>query len=163
MSGAKASRRSVLLAIAAASLTACTNGPASTPAQTVSPSPEPDALLRGEVAAAERNLLASYDATMARHPALAAQLAPFRARHRRHLNAVEASGVVATRQPSATQTPPVPDDPGEALTVLRTAERNAAGARLAQCLRSEDAAVAELLAAAAACEAAHDTLLGAVT
>jgi hypothetical protein len=56
----------------------------------------------------------------------------------------------------------VPVDPAQALAAVRIAERAAAEARVADCLRSEDPELAQLLAAVAACEAAHDVLLGTV-
>jgi hypothetical protein len=172
-------RRLVLLGAAAASLAACTGDDRPPPATEGSPSrPEPDALLRTEVTSAERDLLALYQATVSTHPALAAQLAPFSARHRRHLDAVETSGPVATPAPTSASAPgtgppgtpsaaptpvappAVPADPAQALTALRAAERAAADTRVADCLRSEDPELAELLAAVAACEAAHDVVLG---
>jgi hypothetical protein len=161
-------RRLVLLGAAAAWLAACTGDDGRPPATEASPSgPEPDALLRADVAEAERELLALHLATVSTHPALAAQLAPFSARHRRHLEAVEASGPMATPQPSTAAasppggTPPaVPADAAQALAAVRTAERAAGAARIADCLRSEDPELAELLAAVAACEAAHDVVLG---
>jgi hypothetical protein len=172
-------RRLVLLGAAAVSLAACTGDDRPPPTTEGSPSlPEPDALLRGDVAEAERELLALHRATVSTHPALAAQLAPFSARHRRHLEAVEASGPMATPAPTSASAPgtgppgtpstaptpvappAVPADPAQALTALRAAERAAADARVADCLRSEDPELAELLAAVAACEAAHDVVLG---
>jgi len=182
------SRRSVLLAAAASSLAACT-GDDETPAPNPPAPPEPDELLRAEVADAERDLVALYEATAATHPALAAQVRPFTARHRRHLDAVEASGPVATppaatapgsaaaspasspgvqgaspagTSPPAPSPPAVPDGPADALAALRTAERTAAGARVTECVRAQDGTLAELLASIAACEAAHDVLLGAL-
>jgi hypothetical protein len=169
-------RRLVLLGAAAASLAACTgDDPTPSPTAGAPDRTDPDALLRAEVTSAERDLLARYQATVAAHPALAAQLAPFSARHRRHLDAVETSGPVATPAPTSPGTgppgtpsaaptpiapPAVPADPGQALTALRGAERAAADARVADCLRSEDPELAQLLAAVAACEAAHDVVLG---
>ncbi|MGH8777330.1 MAG: hypothetical protein ACRDWI_20085, partial [Jiangellaceae bacterium] len=63
--------------------------------------------------------------------------------------------------PAATPStpPPVPADPDEAVAALQAAERAAAEARIAGCVRSEDGALAELLASIAACEAAHGALL----
>jgi len=176
-------RRIVLFGAAAMSLSAyvaaCTDDdPTPSPTADAPDRPDPDALLRAEVTSAERDLLVLYRATVSTHPALAAQLASFSARHRRHLDAVETSGPVATPAPtsgsapgtgppgtpSATATPvappAVPADPAQALTALQAAERAAADARVADCLRSEDPELAELLAAVAACEAAHDVVLG---
>jgi hypothetical protein len=174
---ARLSRRSVLLGAAAISLAACT-GESSPPPDVDPPPPGPDALLRGRVVAAERTLLALYAATSAQHPRLADRLLPFAVRHGRHLAVVESSGPLATPTPStpagttspardggsptaeAAPTPDVPADLAAAVDALRAAERSAADGRMADCLRSEDRALAEILAAIAACEAAHDVLLG---
>ncbi|HZY28958.1 MAG TPA: hypothetical protein VFE49_11970 [Jiangellaceae bacterium] len=171
------SRRGVLLGTAAISLAACTGAP-SPPTDQVPPPPEPDALLRGRVAAAERTMLALYAATSAQHPTLADRLLPFAVHHGRHLAVVESSGPVTTATPStpagtaspgrdgesptpeAVPRPHVPADLAAAVVALRAAERAAADARIADCLRSEDRPLAEVLAAVAACEAAHDVLLG---
>ncbi len=181
----KPSRRVVLVGVAALSLAACTGEPSSPPSDRPSP-PEPDALLRGDVAAAERALLALYAATSVQHPTLAERLAPFAAHHAQHLAVVESSGPVATPAPSTplstdsprpdstgpaggsptadtTPTPAVPAELAAALEAVRAAERVAADGRIADCLRSEDLALAEILAAVAACEAAHDVLLGETT
>lgn len=129
-------------------------------------------------------MLALYAATGAQHPTLADRLLPFAVRHGRHLAVVESSGPVTTPVPStpagtaspgrdgesptlaasptpeAVPRPDVPADLAAAVAALRAAERAAADARIADCLRSEDRALAEVLAAVAACEAAHDVLLG---
>ncbi|HEU0213117.1 MAG TPA: hypothetical protein VFR13_03460 [Jiangellaceae bacterium] len=170
------SRRAVLVGAAAVSLTACT-GNVSPPADDPPP-PEPDAVLRGRVVGAERALLALYAATAARHPSLSERLLPFAVRHGRHLAVVETSGPTAPPEPSISaptaspgrtdgsptpepvQTPDVVADLTTAVAVLRAAERAAADDRIADCLDSEDGVLAELLAAVAACEAAHEVLLG---
>jgi hypothetical protein len=64
----------------------------------------------------------------------------------------------ATPTPTAT-VPPAAADPGTALGVLRVAEETAAEARLRDCLRCDDPALAELVAAIAAGEAANAVLL----
>jgi ferritin-like protein len=165
------SRRSVLLSAAvAAAVTACTDEPAES--SPTPPPPSPDELLRRVVVAAEADLIALYAATRAAHPQLADALAPVEDRHRRHFDAVAASGrvAVATRpratanptQASATATPsapPLPTDPAAALDALRSAEHTAAEARLKDCLSCKDPALAELVAAVAAGEAANAVLL----
>lgn len=170
------SRRSVVLAAAVAALTACTTDDG-TPSPTASPSPtaDPDALVRAAVARAERDMVRLYEATSARHPALAGRLAAFTARHRRHLDTVElvgtpdpVDGTTSAESPSAPadETPAVPTvaaDPAAAVNALRVAERAAADARITDCLRAEQPALAETLASIAACEAAHDMLLAAAT
>jgi hypothetical protein len=163
------SRRSVLVyAAVAATVTACTDEPAES--SPTPPPPSPDELLRRVVAAAEADLIALYAATRAAHPQLADALAPVEDRHRRHFAAVAASGrvAVATRPrakadpapASATPSgPPTPTDPAAALDALRSAEHAAAEARLEDCLSCEDPALAELVAAVAAGEAANAVLL----
>ena len=154
-------------AAAVAAVTACTDEPAES-----SPTPppaSPDELLRRVVVAAEADLVTQYAATRATHQELADVLAAVEDRHRRHFAAVAASGrvAVATRpmatadptSASATATPSVPTDPAVALDALQNAEQAAAEARLEGCLRCEDPALAELLAAVAAGEAANAVLL----
>ncbi|MGH8777410.1 MAG: hypothetical protein ACRDWI_20495, partial [Jiangellaceae bacterium] len=104
-------RRSMLFAMAVATLAACTGDPSPAPAPTVPPPPQLDDLLRGEVAAAERSLLLLYAATTGRHPGLEQPLAAYAARHRRHLRAVEGSGPVAAPTPPASTGSPTPSAP----------------------------------------------------
>jgi hypothetical protein len=157
-------------AAAAAAVTACTDEP--TESSPTAPTPSPDELLRRVVIAAEADLVALYAATRAAHPRLADALAPVEDRHRRHFAAVAASGRVAVvTRPAATEDPtsapgstmptaaPVPTDPAAALDALRSAEQAAAEARLEDCLRCEDPALAEMVAAVAAGEAANAVLL----
>jgi hypothetical protein len=172
---ARPSRRTVLVGAAAVSLAACT-GDAS-PSAPDPPPPAADAVLRSRVVAAERTLLALYAATAARHSSLSEWLLPFAVRHGRHLAVVAGSGPTAPPPPSTptsnaspartggsapkpTQTPDVSVDAATAVAALRAAERAAADDRIADCLSSEDTALAEIFAAVAACEAAHDVLLG---
>jgi hypothetical protein len=174
---ARPSRRAVIVGAAAVSLAACT-GDVSPPPADEPPAPEPDSVLRDRVVAAERTLLALYAATAARHASLSEWLLPFAVRHGRHLAIVAASGPAARPVPSTpastasavrtggwptpepAQTPDVSADLATAVAALRAAERAAADDRFADCLASEDGALAEILAAVAACEAAHDVLLG---
>jgi hypothetical protein len=159
------SRRSVLLGTAAAAITlaACTDQPAGT-ALPRAESPGADELLRRELVAAEAGLVALYSATRAAHPQLADVLTAFEDRHRRHFAALASSGRVAgatraaTPPPTAT-TAPVSADPAAALAAVRVAEEAAAKARLQDCLRCEDPALAELVAAIAAGEAANGVVL----
>jgi hypothetical protein len=171
------SRRSVLLATAATAVavTACTKDPADGSSSSAAP-PAPDELLRRVVVAAEADLVALYASTAHAHPQLAVALGAIEDRHRRHFAAVAASGEVAaatrtgsTADPTspsvgATVTAlPVPADPAAALAALRSAEEAAAQARLEDCLRCEDPALAELFAAVAAGEAANGVLLPAAS
>jgi hypothetical protein len=170
------SRRSVLLAAAATAVAvaACTKDPAD--GSSPSAAPAPDELLRRLVVAAEADLVALYASTAHAHPQLAVALGAVEDRHRHHFAAVAASGAVAaaTRarstadptSPSAGATAtalPVPADPAAALAALRSAEEAAAQARLEDCLQCEDPALAELIAAVAAGEAANGVLLPAAS
>jgi hypothetical protein len=157
---------------------ACTREPVGTLRPSATP-PAPDERLRRVIVAAEAELVALYAATQVVHPQLAEVLALVEDHHRRHSAAVGSSGRVApavrptsatpdgasatesaTPTPVATATdPPVAADPEAALRALRAAEENAAEARLRDCLRCEDPALAELVAAIAAGEAANSVLL----
>jgi hypothetical protein len=167
----------VLLATAATAVavTACTKDPADGSSPSGAP-PAPDEVLRRGVVAAEADLVALYASTAHAHPQLAVALGAVEDRHRRHFAAVAASGPVAAAErtgppadptfPSAGATAtalPVPADPAAALAALRSAEEAAAQARLEDCLRCEDPALAELIAAVAAGEAANGVLLPAAS
>ena len=161
---------------------ACTREPAGALRANATPT-TPDERLRRAIAAAEAELVGLYAATLVVHPELAEVLALVEDHHRRHSAAIGSSGRVApavrptsalpaggsatvsatptpvpTPVPTATD-PPVAADPEAALRVLRAAERTAAEARLRDCLRCEDPALAELVAAIAAGEAANSVLL----
>jgi hypothetical protein len=158
----------VALAIAPAGLAAaCTGTPAAGPTATgpISSAPPPDPL--ADHLTAERRLLGSYQATIARYPALAKRLAPLRDDHRAHVTALEqALGLAPTATPTAsasptpqvTDIPPVPAAAAAALVALRNAEHAAAAERAAACLTATDTA-APLLASIAACESSHEALL----
>jgi len=157
----------VLLGAAAAiAVAACTEEPAGPPSPVESPAAT-DEILRRELVAAEADLVALYTVTRAAHPELADTLAAVEDRHRTHLAAVAASGSVApvrratsTGSPAPTDPqPPIAVDSAAALTALVTSEESAADARLRDCFRCEDPALAELVAAIAAGEAANAVLL----
>jgi Ferritin-like domain len=159
----------------------CTADGPSDPAPS-SPAP-PDPLL-AELAD-ERTLIAAYDATMARHPALRPRLSAVRDDHAAHAAAlVTALGPAAPPSPAAspsvsppTVSPPtgdgssgaapsgtvpsgspVPATVGAAVAVLRAAERAAASARGTVALTAP-ADRARLLAGISACEASHVAVL----
>ena len=157
---------------------ACTREPAGALRANAAPT-TPDERLRRAIAAAEAELVGLYAATRVVHPELAEVLALVEDHHRRHSAAIGSSGRVApafrptsalpaggsatesatpTPVPTATD-PPVAADLEAALRGLRAAERTAAEARLRDCLRCEDPALAELVAAIAAGEAANSVLL----
>jgi hypothetical protein len=143
----------------------CTSGGPSGSAPT-SPAP-PDPLL-AELAD-ERRLIATYEATIARHPALRARLGAVRDDHAAHAAAlVTALGAAAAASPSPSPgattpsaTPsgsPVPATAGAAVAVLRAAERSAASARGTVALTAP-AERARLLAGICASEASHVAVL----
>ena len=158
------SRRTVLGLAGALAVAGCTGagGPPAGPSPTVPPPPDP---LLAELAD-EVRLAALYDATLARHPALAARLASPRADHAQHVEAltqeVDAAGdtPTATDTPSASASAPVqvPATAAAALAALRAAERAAAVARSAAALAAP-AHRAGLLASVAASEATHQLVL----
>jgi hypothetical protein len=119
----------------------------------------------------ERELLAAYDATIARHAALADRLAPLRDHHAQHVAALErvmgrTPDQSATARPSggpeqtkaADAGTSVPPTPAAALAALRAMERSAATARAGSCTTAP-VDRAPLLGSIAACEASHEVLL----
>jgi hypothetical protein len=166
----------VLLGATALAAVACTGQTAGTPRPSSS-APTSDEQLRRELAAAEADLVALYAATRAAHPELDDALALVEDRHRRHSAAVGSSGRLAPVVRPTMATPggtsatadatPIPAttglavaaDPTAAVGALRLAEENAAEARLQDCLRCDDLALAELVAAIAAGESANAVLL----
>ncbi|MDQ6649447.1 MAG: ferritin-like domain-containing protein [Actinomycetota bacterium] len=163
------SRRGLLVALSAGagSLVACRRQP-HVAARPPAARPDPDAGPAETARADEQALLALYDATLATHPVLSAQLTPIREHHQRHLQALPATG--AGPSPSATaQSPfpaPVPSpgapvvrpDPVAAVRALVEAENAAALRRAADCLVVARA-LAGVLASIAASEAAHAVAL----
>jgi len=172
-------RRTALLAAAAAAAVlagaGCSDANRSGAAPTTTPSPatEPDDLLKAAVAAAEDEMIAAYEATLAVHPALSGLLLRNLERHRAHravLGSTAGSPTpshsapahpatpaplgAASTSPAATTAAP-PADPDLALEALARQEGLAADARRADCLAAEDGELARLLASVAACEHLH--------
>lgn len=128
--------------------------PAPAPA---SPGPSPDDGLRAVAQGDEAELLARYDATLARHPTLRAVLSPLRAEHAEHLAALAASGVAPTANSSPTPTRP-PSKAADEVSALLDLERQAARRQSEGCLLAT-VALAPLLGSIAASEAAHAAVL----
>jgi hypothetical protein len=154
--------------------------------RTSTPSPAAPAAV-GHVVAAERALLAAYDAAVTAHPGYAAPLAVLRHHHAQHLRALDpsvptptptptaavvssgpASAVVSAPESSAATasaaTTPASSPPSVAETIagLVTLERIAAAARLddaATCTGS----LARLIASIGGCEASHVVALSDLT
>ncbi len=153
-------RRAALLAAAAVPLSACSAG------TTEAAPADPDRLVREQAAAAERVMISRYRATAEAHPDLEAELAAFIDRHERHLDAMLAT-IAATSDEPGTEpgtsdvTPDdVPASRAEAITALREAETLHAAARIDDSIASYDYELARVLASVAACESAHEHLLG---
>ncbi|HEY7104354.1 MAG TPA: ferritin-like domain-containing protein [Mycobacteriales bacterium] len=169
-------RRSVLIggSVGVGLLVAgCTAGGPSSPAPTTPAPPDP---LLAELTD-ERRLIAAYDATVARHPALRARLTAVRDEHAAHAAAlVTALGPAAPPSPTtpaASASPTVslstgvessgsgsrvPATPAAAVAALRAAERAAASARGTVALTAPPDR-ARLLAGISASEASHVAVL----
>lgn len=157
-------RRSVLAAVGAALVTTpagCTlfDGEPTTPRASAPPPPDP--LL--PLLVAETAVLALYDGVQARHPQLARRLAPLRADHIAHLDAlrdiVRAPGGSPSAAASPSPTPVIaPATAPAALAALRNAELAAASRVSLACLTAP-VQRAGLLGSIAACESAHLVLL----
>lgn len=149
-------RRDVLLVgVVAASAPACTSNRRPGPPPRV----DPDVALREAALAREKLLLAAYDAGLAAHVELQPLLAPLRADHATHLEALTALVLGAppvrpTPTVPAPVVPPVATTPVAQRVALRALERSTQAAhRDAALLASR--ALAPLLASLAACEASH--------
>lgn len=118
-----------------------------------------DAGLRVGAAEAERQLIARYDATIARHPALGAALTPLVEQHREHRSALDPRAAPETG--TATESATIPADPSTAVAELIAAERVAAEARTGDCEQARSVDLARLLALVAASEASHAEALAA--
>lgn len=138
-----ATRRGLLglLALAPAAV-ACTSS-----SEPDRPAPvDPDVALRAAAVVRERALLAAYDAALAARPD-DARLAPLRAEHQAHLEALEGASPSGTPSPAAA----APVD-------LAAAEREAAAAHAAATAQASPG-LAALLAQLAASEASHPVAL----
>ncbi|MEO6712624.1 MAG: hypothetical protein ABIM89_04250 [Mycobacteriales bacterium] len=160
------SRRNLLIVLGSALVTAptgCTllDGGTATPRATPAP-PPPDPLLPALVA--ENTMLVLYDNVLARYPQLAARLAPIRADHAAHLDALRAvvRGAPAGRpSPSASAAPTpaaVPSTAAAAIVTLRAAELAASRLLSLACVTAPVDRAA-LLGSIAACESAHLVLV----
>jgi hypothetical protein len=117
------------------------------------PAPPPDPV--SALLAAERALLAQYDAVIARFPGLR-RAAAVRADHAAHVGALRTlvhAPVAGTPVPVS-----VPATAAAALAALRAAEVSAAARATAACVAAP-ASRAPLLGSLAACESAHLVLL----
>lgn len=162
-------RRTVLTgavtgAVSAALLTGCSDGsaPGGTAAERAASAAAPRLLAAARTGS--QRLLAQYDAVIAAHAPLAAQLKPLREQVAMHLSAFT-SGPAEELPPNAAPPAPAPQvsphaaaDPDAALRGLADAERELA-ARRGKDLLEAPGELARLLASAAAAGAAHAYLL----
>jgi hypothetical protein len=153
--------------------------PVSTPTAVAQPTLSPDELLAKRVAVAETELVAAYDDAARDHPELASLLAPFRADHAAHADALvpgaasppppsppsvstlpsstpSSSAPAPSAPPSVSPTSAPPPNP--VLSQLADAERSAAAARIDD-LATTTGSLASLLASIGGCEASHAALL----
>jgi len=109
--------------------------------------------------AATATLAGRYEATIARHPALAERLGPLLDAHRAHLDALDRQLVSPPAPDGVTvQASPVPDDPAAALSGLVAAEKAAMSEASAACLAAPGWRAA-LLGSIAAARASHVEVL----
>ena len=153
-------RRELLATGAAAAavglLAACTSTSSSGPEPTPTGADDPDLALRESVVRAETVLIAAYEATLAAHPALRTQLAPFRDQHLAHRALVGVEGAVPAPSVPA---PTVPASPDAAVAALAALERSAAAARGRDAVGAARWQLARELGLIGGSEAAHHALL----
>lgn len=162
-------RRRLLAAVPAVVLSSACDGenapsglpPGAVPSRSAAPSTSaassPDEGLRVTAAGDEADLLAAYDATLARHPGLRTSLSPLRAEHAEHWAALAPAGAPPLATASPTATPP-PEKSADAVRALIDLERRAVRARGDGCLVAT-LSLAPLLGSIAASEAAHAAVL----
>ena len=123
------------------------------------PTPLPDTAVLGQAIAAEKLMIARYQAAISSSPGQTALLAPLLAQHRAHLARL-ASRLLDPRPASAARSPsPAPAGPAPvALSALQAAEEDAAN-RLVRHLAEVTPSLAQLLASIAASEASHAVVL----
>lgn len=143
------SRRAVLAGTIAAPVvlaTACS--------ATTSSDGDPDTAIRNQAAATEQSLIALYQATIARYPALTAKLEPIKAQHAEHLAAMSAKSLSPE-----TVVPPVAASQSAAVTALIKAERDAAESHANQCVQVTTEELAWTLSLVCASESQHAAAL----
>ena len=126
------------------------------PSDSPSPTADVDAQVRVSVADGEAQLIALYDAVLAAHQGLAADLEPLRAEHIAHADAVAATPTPAGPAPTVGSRP-------QALAALIEAEQQAVAQRTGACEASTAADLARTVALIAASEAGHAEFLRGIT
>ena len=121
------------------------------------PTPLPDTAVLGQAIAAEKLMIARYQAAISGSPGQTALLAPLLAQHRAHLARL-ASRLLDPRPASSTRSPAPAGAAPVALSALQAAEEDAAN-RLVRHLAEVTPSLAQLLASIAASEASHAVVL----
>jgi len=125
------------------------------------PQPRPDVAVARRAIESEWQLVAHYEAVIARMPALAGSLGLLLNQHRDHLARLR--GRLFEPRPPTPQAspsvPPVPGTPAAAINLLRAAEQSAAGSLLGTLAAVSSPSFAQLLASIAASEATHALVL----
>jgi|SRR5262245_4983885 len=157
------SRRHVLAAagiVAAAAVSGCTRNSSDRP---VSDQPSLDAAARDRILADKAAILATYSATIERHPTLRKPLDGFVRRHTAHVDALKralaatpAGSATTTRNPHQTRIAP---QQSMAVRALADAEQAATERRRSVIESALSGTFAALVASIAACENAHALLL----
>lgn len=114
-----------------------------------------DDQLREDVAAQEAQLIAAYDATLAKFPSLTDRLKPFRDQHVEHKQKM-VPGESST--PTVTA-PTIPNSQSAAIRALRAGERAAVSDRVTSCEKANASDLARSLALIAASESQHSAAL----
>ncbi|MER5767409.1 hypothetical protein [Streptomyces sp. NPDC001985] len=143
--------------VAAGALTGCTEGSRGAGSAAEAERVRAAAAARRRAAAASGALRDRYDATIARHPGLAARLTALRASVAEHITALGGAGT-AGAQGAAGPSARVPAEEPLALAALADAERRTADVH-SSALETADPEFARLLASLAAAGAAHAYLL----
>jgi hypothetical protein len=158
-SGGDLTRRTVLggsAVLGLALLAGCTSDPDPAPSGSSTPTPDADAQVRDTVAAEEAALIALYDAAIAAHPDLAADLTPLRDQHVEHADAMGSASLSAPAVAGVGSRP-------QALAALRDAEQRAIAQRTSACEAATGIDTARTIALIAASEAGHVEYLRALT
>lgn len=113
-----------------------------------------DDAVRAEVGTGENELIKRYDATIAAYPSLAGQLRPIRDQHGEHLAAVGGSDA-----PVDLKGVVVPKTAAAAVNELAAAERSAANARRASCVKATGSELVWDLTLIATSESQHAAAL----
>lgn len=159
------SRRALLGGSAALMIPAAMTSGCTSVQHAVPPKPGPEVALLTSAIVGEQQLVTLYATVLAAHPRLVQDLQPLHDHHTQHLAQLKRQYVPGTETESPTATPaatPAPADVGASLATLRTAERQAAAARVVDVTQATPG-LAQLFADIGACEAVHVAILAGVS